>query len=216
MTSGSGGEDRSISERVYRVLLRAYPREFRETYGRQMEQVFGELYREEASRGGRAGLMRLWVRVGLDLALSAAVQRSYAEDKEAFARNDKLAGAGLVLLLAPLYFVSASLLKYGLSVGFLFDPLEALLSEPGRLYLFNLVSPLVFLGGLVLALALNASSFVRLGVDRGDGEIVGTMRLEVKPANLANLANLAVAATSLLLLGTLVGYVFVENFAFLY
>lgn len=71
--------------------------------------------------------------MGLDLASCAFVERSraYVMDEEALVSNYKLAGVGLVLLLAPLYFVSASLLKYGLGVGFLFDPLESLLSEPG-------------------------------------------------------------------------------------
>lgn len=66
---------------------------------------------------------------------------------------------------------------------------------------------MVFLGGLVLALALNVASFMRFGVGREGGAIVGTMRLERK------WANVAVAAVSLLLLGVLVGYVFVESFA---
>ncbi len=201
-----------LSGRVYRALLVAYPEEFRREYGRQMEQAFQDLCREENRRGGRVGLIKLWVRLGLDLAFSAAVERIRAgsEDKEIAVRDYKLAGAGFVLLLAPLYFVSASLLKYGLGVGFLFDPLEFFLSEPGRRYVFNLISPVVFLGGLVLALALNGYSIVRFGVGRENGAVVGTMRLEMKPANVV------VAVVSLLLLGTLVGYVFVENFAYRY
>ena len=90
------------------------------------------------------------------------------------------------------------------------DPLEFFLSEPGRHYVFNLVSPVVFLGGLVLALVLNGYSFVRVGVSRENGAIVGTARLEMK------IANVVVTAVSLLLLGVLVGYVFVENFAYRY
>jgi hypothetical protein len=208
--SGPGGENGPISERVYRVLLRAYPREFREVYGRQMEQVFRDLCCEEARRGGGGGLVRLWVYVGLDLASSAVVERCHAEDKEIAVRDYKLAGAGFVLILAPLYFAAASLLKYGVGVGFLFEPLEYFLSGPGRRDVFNLVSPVVFLDGLGLALAMNGYSFVRFGVGREGGAIVGTMRLEVK------LANVAVAAVSLLLPGVLVGYVLVENFAYRY
>jgi hypothetical protein len=123
--------------------------------------------------------------------------------------NDhKLAGLGFALLLAPLFFVSASLLKYGLGVGFLFDPLESLLSDPKRLQVFNLISPVVFLGGLILALAVNLYAVLRLNVAREDGTFVSTVRFEVK------LANIAVAAVSLLLLVTLVGYFFAENFAY--
>lgn len=73
--SGPGGEDRSISERVYRVLLRAYPREFREMYGRQMIQVFRDLQREHERRGGVAGRMRFWIRTTKDLAATALIER---------------------------------------------------------------------------------------------------------------------------------------------
>ncbi len=125
-------------------------------------------------------------------------------------KDYKLAGVGLALLFAPLFFVAASLLKYGLGVGFLFDPLEAFLSVAGRRAVFNVVSPVVFLGGLGLALLLNAYAVLRLNVDRESGTIVGTVRLEAK------FWNIAVAVLSLSLLGTLVGYAFLENFAYRY
>jgi hypothetical protein len=66
----------------------------------------------------------------------------------------------------------------------------------------------VFLGGLGLALALNAHAVLRLNFGREGGAIVGTVRLEVR------FWNIAVAALSLLLLDTLVGYFFVENFVY--
>ena len=103
--SGARGEDGSISERVYRLLMRAYPKEFREMYGRQMEQAFLDLCREETRRGG-VGLARFWVRVGLDLASSAAVERS--EAKEIAMRDRKyrsvvgVALATAFILLLPL------------------------------------------------------------------------------------------------------------------
>jgi len=103
--SGARGEDGSISERVYRLLMRAYPKEFREMYGRQMEQAFLDLCREETRRGG-VGLARFWVRVGLDLASSAAVERS--EAKEIAMRDRKyrsvvgVALATAFILLIPL------------------------------------------------------------------------------------------------------------------
>ncbi len=90
----------------------------------------------------------------------------------------------------------------------MFDPLEALLSNPERQHVFNLVSPVVFLGGLGLALALNAYAVLRLNVCREDGAIVGTVRVQVR------FWNIAVTAVSLLLLVTLVGYFFVENFVY--
>ena len=125
-------------------------------------------------------------------------------------QDRRLAVIGFVLLLAPLYFVSASLLKYGLGIGFLFDPLEAFLSVEGRQVVFNVVSPIVFLGGLALALALNIYAVTRLNVSREDGTIVSTVRVRL------GLWNIAVAAVSILLLVTLVGYAFLENFTYRY
>lgn len=201
-----------VSERVYRVLLAAYPKEFRDAYGSQMVQTFRDLCREERRRGGMLGLVRLWVRVALDLTSTAAAQRiderRLARHREVKMNERRLAWAGLVLLAAPLFFVAASLLKYELGIGVLFDPLDAFLSDPGRQHVFNLISPVVFLGGLGLALALNAYAVLRLNVGREDGAIVSTVRLEVR------FWNIAVAALSLVLLVTLVGYFFVENFVY--
>ena len=120
----------------------------------------------------------------------------------------RLAVVGSLLLLAPLYFVSASLLQYGLGIGFMFDPLEAIFSVAGRRVVFNVVSPFVFLGGLCLALALNTYAVARLHVSMEDRTIVSTVRIKL------GLWNIVVAAVSILLLATLLGYVFLENVAY--
>ena len=202
--------DRALifSERVYKTLLVAYPKEFRSEYGSQMAQAFGDLCREELERGGMAGLIKLWIRTILDLVTTALTERSSsrANNREVVVKDYKLAGIGFILLLAPLFFVSASLLKYGLGIGLLFDPLEAFLSVSQRRYVFNLVSPFVFLGGLGSALALNAYAVLRLSVSREDGTIVSTVRLRMK------FLNVVVVAVSSLLLVTLLGYAFLENF----
>jgi hypothetical protein len=201
-----------LSERVYRLLLAAYPKEFRDAYGSQMEQTFRDLCREARRRRGMLGLVRLWARVLLDLTSTAAVQRiderKLVRQREVKVNERRMALAGLVLLSAPLFFVAASLLKYELGIGVLFDPLDAFLFDPGRQHIFNFLSPVVFLGGLSLALALNAYAVVRLNVGREEGAIVGTVRLEVR------YWNIAVSALSLLLLVTLVGYFFAENFVY--
>ncbi len=123
-------------------------------------------------------------------------------------RDHKLAGIGFILLLAPLYFVSASLLKYGLGIGLLFDPLEAFLSVSRRRDVFNLFSPIVFLGGLSLALAANLYAVLRPGIGREDGVLVCTLRLRMK------FWNTVVIAAGSSLLFTLVGYVLLENFTY--
>jgi hypothetical protein len=199
-----------ISERLYKALLTAYPREFRSEYGPQMAQAFRDLCQEELRRSGMFGFGKLWVRTILDLATTALVERNsdHASGKEAVLKDYKLAGIGFALLLAPLFFVSASLLKYGLGIGLLFDPLEAFLSVAQRRDVFNLITPFVFLGGLVLSLALNTYAVLRLNISREDGAVVSTVRLRMK------FINITIAAMSSLLLVTLVGYAFLENFTY--
>ena len=113
----------SRSERVYRMLLRAYPPEFRSECGPQMEQLFLDLYREQGD--GRGRLIALWIRTLSDLIPTVVAQRitSLTNRREAVMQGRRLAAIGFVLLLAPLYFVGASLPKYGIGIGLLFDPL---------------------------------------------------------------------------------------------
>jgi len=87
----------------------------------------------------------------------------------------------------------------------LFDPLEAVLSVAGRREVFNLVSPVAFLGELCLAAALNVYAVARFDISREDGMIVSTIR--VTPG----LWNIAVAVVSILLVATLTGYALLEN-----
>src|SRR5215213_11754709 len=119
-----------------------------------MEQAFADQYREACQRDGSRQIALLWALTISDLARTAVAQRitPRAGYGEVAMYDRRLAVVGFVLLLAPLYFVSASLLKYGLGVGLLFDPLEAFLSVSQRRHYFNLISPVVFLGGLALAL----------------------------------------------------------------
>jgi hypothetical protein len=197
-----------LSVRIYRVLLKAYSREFRREYAEQMEQAFRDLYQEQRERGGPISLF--WIRTLSDLAATTLAERIRANDKEVMMQDRRLAVVGFVLLLAPLYFVSASLLKYGLGIGLLFDPLEAFLSVAGRREIFNLISPVFFLGGLGVALVLNIYAVTRLNISREDGTIVSTVRVRL------GLWNIAVAAVSVMLLMTLVGYAFLENFTYRY
>ena len=172
-----------ISERVYKALLKAHPEEFRNEYGLQMSQAFQDSCGEELECSGMVGLVKLWLRTILDLVMTALVERSSgrANDQEAVMKDYKLAGIGFVLLLAPLFFASASLLKHGLGMGLLFDPLKAFLAVAQRRDVFNLVSPSVLVGGL--GLALNAYAVLRLSVSKEDSTIVNTVRLSIKFLN---------------------------------
>ena len=111
---------------------------------------------------------------------------------------------GFVLLLPALLFVSASVLRYELGVAFLYDNL-GFLSNPQSLPLYNTISPAVFLGGPLLAAALNIGAIMRLTTHKDSDSIVCTINVKAK------LLNIAIAATSSLLLVTLIGYLIVEN-----
>jgi hypothetical protein len=65
--------------RAYRVLVRLYPRSFRQAYGTEAERVVRDLLRDERGRGP-LWLPRLWVRVLGDL-LATTVKERGAEMK---------------------------------------------------------------------------------------------------------------------------------------
>ena len=114
----------------------------------------------------------------------------------------KLAGLGFVLSVVPLYFVTAAVLNYGFGVGALFDPLEKLFADPVRLRLLNqVITPILFFGGPVVALALNVYAVRRR-----------RKRSDAGPPRFTRAWNVAVAVLSGLLLVTIAAYGFLENF----
>jgi hypothetical protein len=58
--------NRSISQRVYRILLLAYPAQFRREYGLQMAQVFRDSWRYQRRQEIKFGLLYLWLQTLLD------------------------------------------------------------------------------------------------------------------------------------------------------
>ncbi len=66
-----------VAECVYRALLVAYPRRFRETFAPQMMQMFRDLRRERTARGVVSGSIGVWARVLPDLAASVLRERSW-------------------------------------------------------------------------------------------------------------------------------------------
>jgi tryptophan-rich sensory protein len=64
-----------VSERIYRALLTAYPKKFREHYETQMVQVFRDSFREAHHRNGMAGVIDLWLHTFADLLVTALVER---------------------------------------------------------------------------------------------------------------------------------------------
>jgi hypothetical protein len=94
---------------------------------------------------------------------------------------------GLTLLVVPIYFIIASALRQ---------------DAPG---LSLLGSPIILLGSLLVAFALNALSILSVNFD-SDAPPVLNVSLSLR------FWNLTVIITGLLLLGVLLSYAFVENF----
>lgn len=60
------------AERLYALLLRAYPAAFRERFGAEMRQHFRDLRRDAAARG--EGAARFWLELAADTARSLPAQ----------------------------------------------------------------------------------------------------------------------------------------------
>lgn len=66
----------SRSERVYRSLLRAYPKDLRREHGEEMARTFRDLRRREVEGRGVRGIASLWGRALSELAFTALKERS--------------------------------------------------------------------------------------------------------------------------------------------
>src|SRR5436853_7015180 len=77
----------AISDRIYRLLLIAYPIDFRHTYGAEMLHVFHDSCRDAITRAGTAGIAEVWLRTVGDLMVSALRERAAAPDKRQQALN---------------------------------------------------------------------------------------------------------------------------------
>jgi hypothetical protein len=65
----------SISGRLYRLLLRVYPLEFRHVYGPKMAQVFRDCCRAAHQQRGTMGVLHLWIFTLYDLATNALAEQ---------------------------------------------------------------------------------------------------------------------------------------------
>lgn len=68
----------SMSDTLYRLLLRCYPAEFRREYAGEMAQTFRTCCREALQQRGTGGVMQLWGTILYDFTTSVAVQHTRA------------------------------------------------------------------------------------------------------------------------------------------
>jgi len=103
-------------ERVYRALLRLYPKPFRTRFGDELVQLSGDLLREARERrGGRGDVTATWLRLLLDVALTAPAEHleqrrvAHSLSRPASAATKALGvlgvGGGLILVSAFVFFI---------------------------------------------------------------------------------------------------------------
>lgn len=115
---------------------------------------------------------------------------------------------GLVLIAPAAFFISLALSKYLIGIDYFFDAFDSFVASPThpeRFQIFNIVSPIVYLGGSFLALILNVLAVTGLRFKKENSNLVTTLLVK------GNSWNLAVITISFLILSILVGYVIGEN-----
>jgi PPM family protein phosphatase len=88
--------DNSLSEHLYRLMLFAYPRDFREEYANEMFLVFRDAFRETSRQQGTLGMLSLWRDFFCDYIKTVCIEhvRSWMQHGErdfALVRKEQLA-----------------------------------------------------------------------------------------------------------------------------
>ena len=95
-----------LSEWLYGVLLRLYPKRFRTAYGQQMRQTFRDACRVAYRQNGGGGVLALWLPTLLDLVKSALEERAQQGEITMFkARLVNMAGP-LTMLVGVLWLLA--------------------------------------------------------------------------------------------------------------
>ena len=114
--------------------------------------------------------------------------------------------AGLILIFPAIYFLVASVAKYNMGMGVFYYPFEALLANSYGQHIFNFVSPILFKGGLVLAIFLNLGHVMSVSFYKKDN------RYNSYGVFILHKNNLLLIGTSSLCILIMISYVLVENF----
>ena len=105
-----------FSERLYKMLLYLYPKEFRAAYSQQMCLTFRDACRAAYGQNGVGGLLALWLPTLLDLLKSALEERA-RQGEIMMSRERLMTWAGPLTILVGLLWVLASIGEFVLLVG---------------------------------------------------------------------------------------------------
>ena len=123
-------------------------------------------------------------------------------DESAYRRR---AALGALLAAPAATFIAAAVLKYGLGFPYPFEQVERLSHDPAAWRLFNRISPIVFLGGSLAALLVNALAVIGLELRQAPDALAATVTVRKRTANLL------VAGLGLTCIAMLLGYQVAEN-----
>lgn len=101
------------SQELFRLILLAYPREFRREFGPDMAQVFRDCYRAEERTGGPIGIRRLWLHTLLDLIRTAPKEHLEKLGKDSSVMNNLRKDALALLGCIGIIVIAFLLLAYG-------------------------------------------------------------------------------------------------------
>ena len=94
----------SPSKQLFKLLLHAYPRDFRLGYGSEMTQVFCDCYRDSNSRGFST-VLELWLHTVVDVIRTAPMERWETLRKGESMKNVKRDAIGLLACVAIIVVV---------------------------------------------------------------------------------------------------------------
>ncbi len=112
---------------------------------------------------------------------------------------------GIIIMLPAVYFLVANVLKYNFGISFMHDSLNIVYSNESVFKIFNSISPFIFLGGLLVALAVNMLTMLSINIESAKGTLKSSMALTPR------LANMVIVIISLLAFSLMFGYAVVEN-----
>jgi hypothetical protein len=136
----------NLSCRIYRVLLAAYPSDFRREYGPSMLQVFRDSYRDASRRQKKLARANYWLAILCDLVVTAPKQHIENVGKANSTMNNIRRDLVAVIGCAVIILIAFVLLNYGraheigsvLAVGRVLDAI-VVAGVVGNLVVFLLV-----------------------------------------------------------------------------
>lgn len=87
---------------------------------------------------------------------------------------------GIILLVMPTLFAFINILKYSMGLSSLWNPFDKLF----QFRLFDILSPVIFLGGIFLAILLNLLSIIHISFQKAQSEYVLIVTMKKKWLNI--------------------------------